>query len=83
MAAIREVVWGYCPLCGAEYGEYCRTIGPENETYRAVQDGAPKWNGKQYAPSRKGEKWVGHDDYRKQLNPLRAAIQRVLIGERR
>lgn len=76
MAPLPKVVWGYCPLCGAEAGEYCRTAG-DGQGFVAVRDGAMKWAGRNYLPKHDG-KWVVHDAYREPLDPLRAAIQRVL-----
>lgn len=75
-----QVVWGYCPLCGAEAGEYCRTVA-EGQHFVAVRDGALKWAGKQYTERDSKGGWVVHDDYREPLDPLRAAIQRVLTRD--
>jgi hypothetical protein len=70
-------VWGYCPLCGAQMGEFCR--GENGDSYVAHQDSGKKWDGKPYGTFADG-RWVVHPS-RGQLDPLRAAILRVLMKE--
>ena len=71
-------VWGYCPLCGAQMGEFCREENGDTD-YVAHKRSGKKWTGAPYDRVY-GKEWAVHPN-RESLDPLRAAIQRVLMKE--